>query len=159
MAIFLNPIFTKEKMSKVGGKMRIQDFRTYLKHYWTVILALLILTLGLTYRFHLSLTVGRAGAEPGYDDIVYLLDGKYRLEQINLDFFSGIYLWISNPPHSPSSTLISLMGQLFSRSNAPAVYLLNALVITACSYLLIKKIVNNNPLAILATGVVIISPV
>jgi hypothetical protein len=139
--------------------MRIQDFRTYFKDYWTLILALMILTLGLTYRFHLSLTVGRAGAEPGYDDIVYLLDGKYRLEQLNQDFFGGIYLWISNPPHSPSSSLISLIGQLFSSSNAPAVYLLNAMVITACSYFLIKKIVKDNPLAILFTAVVIISPI
>ena len=80
--------------------MRIQDFRTYFKDYWTLILALMILTLGLTYRFHLSLTVGRAGAEPAYDDIVYLLDGRYRLEQLDLNFFKGIQVWVTNPPQS-----------------------------------------------------------
>ena len=147
-----------ENYNSHGQKKFIEKFISFARNSWPQAVAMAILSLGLVYRFYLSISKGRAGAEPAYDDIVYLLDGRYRLEQLNLNFFKGIQVWVTNPPHSPSSSLISLVGQLISGSNAPFVYLLNALVITSCSYVLFKKIAKNNLLATYFTSILIISP-
>jgi hypothetical protein len=102
---------------------------------------------------------GRAGAEPGYDDITYMLDGKYRLEQISLSLFDGLYSWIIVPPHSPISTLIAFVSELIFGAYSPAIYFINGIVITFATLFLINRILRNFVNSIFWTGVFIVSPI
>jgi hypothetical protein len=79
-----------------GQKKFIEKFINFARNSWPQAVAIAILSLGLVYRFYLSISKGRAGAEPAYDDIVYLLDGRYRLEQLDLNFFKQDIFHSSN---------------------------------------------------------------
>jgi hypothetical protein len=111
------------------------------------------------FRFQLSLKNGRAGAPPSYDDITYFLDGRLRLEQLKADFFGGLLNWVTNPPHSPMSSVIAVLGQLFKSNCAPVIYMTNSLVIIASLALLFHTLNKNFTQAIFLTCVVIASPI
>ena len=111
------------------------------------------------YRFYISLRFGRSGAEPSYDDIVYLLDAQERLNILrSLGIPSAINSWINNPPHSPSSTLIASIPQFIFGNSSSAVYYFNSLVISLVVFFVFREIVGSKKISTFLTAVVIGSP-
>lgn len=107
----------------------------------------------------MSMIHGRAGAEPGYDDITYMLDAKYRLEQLNLSLTDGLTSWVTTPPHSPTSTLIAFVSESIFGANSPAIYFVNGIVISVASFFLIHKISRSFAHSTYVTGLLIVSPI
>jgi hypothetical protein len=122
-------------------------------------LYLILLFAAFVTRFRLSMTNGRSGAEPSYDDIVYLLDAKDRLNShADQGFMSDLYSWIENPPHSPTSTIIAYFSQFFVHDSSSLVYFINGILITFMIFLIIRAIVPSVDNSILVTAIVVASP-
>jgi hypothetical protein len=129
------------------------------KQHLQLIIGIIFIIVALTFRFIMSMIGGRAGAEPSYDDITYMLDGKYRIEQIKLDFLGGLYSWIATPPHSPMSSFIAFVSELGFDSYSPAIYFINGIFICLASLFLIYKTIRNFVYSVFITGILIASPI
>ena len=70
--------------------------------------------------------------DPVWDDVVYLVDGQKRLTILDRDGLGRfIFNMWHNPPHSPWSTTLALLGFLIFGLNAWAPYVMNFMLILA----------------------------
>jgi hypothetical protein len=117
------------------------------------------LILGLVWRFIGSLRFGRIGGEPAYDDVSYLIDGRRQAESFAANFWKWAETNFQNPPHSPVSSAIAMVGYIIRPTSALTIYILNALIIVTFLFLLIYKITKSSTSTLLILGILVVSPI
>jgi hypothetical protein len=123
------------------------------------LVGVLLICLAVYRKFQISITVGRVGGEPTYDDITYFLDGRWRLEEFGQSFGLGLHSVIFRPPHAPFLTGLSSLTQLLTGSNSQHIYLVNSIFVVFLLFIIIRIILGKSGNSFLLTGLLASTPI
>lgn len=108
-----------------------------------------------------ALGLGKAGREPGYDDISYFLAGASRVHQFYSEgLFGGIVGFFDRPMHSPALEIFTTLVFYFSGPSQLAIYATYSVAIWLLTLIAISSFFREKSVALISflTALVLLSP-